>query len=169
MRNQIIAEDGLTAAENAVLAQRSTAQYELVNWMHTLAQWDLYFTGTFRWEASVDSARRTFERWMRRLLPDVSYFYALERNPSRDGHHVHGLFANTAGVYRKSVWHNWFEAYGRNTLEPIRSKGQVEDYCSKYCVKECFRTGWWNVYIAAQPMLSGPDRVVKGKLVPGTL
>jgi hypothetical protein len=79
---------------------------------------------------------------MRRHLPQVSYFYALEQNPSRDGFHVHALWADTASVFRKEVWAAWFKRYGRARIEPVRSFEDVSGYCSKYVTKE---GAWWNV------------------------
>jgi len=79
---------------------------------------------------------------MRRHLARVSYFYALEENPCRDGFHVHALWADAGSVFRREAWAAWFKAYGRARIEPVRSKGDVSDYCSKYVTKE---GAWWNV------------------------
>lgn len=144
-------ESGLTVAENAVLERKVLERIEMQAWVANLAPWELAFTGTFRWEASLASGQRAFERFMKRRCSDVSYFYALEPNPSRDGCHVHSLFANTAGLYRKAIWQEWLSRFGRNRLEPIRHRVDAENYVAKYCTKDA---SWWNVHLA-DPMLKG--------------
>jgi hypothetical protein len=114
---------------------------EIANWVRGLAPWSVFMTPTFRWEASLESARRCFEKFMRMQLPEVSYFYAIEENPSRDGHHVHALWADCEAVLRRGVWERWFEKYGRARIEPVRSKDDVTDYCGKYV---CKASAWWN-------------------------
>jgi hypothetical protein len=122
--------------------QLNLDKLQRVAWIHGLADWEVMATGTFRWEASVDSARKIFERWMRKTLPHVSYFYALERNPCRDGYHVHSIWADCKGVFRKAAWKDWFDRYGRARIEPVRVARDCEEYASKYLCKE---DGWWNV------------------------
>jgi hypothetical protein len=99
-------------------------------------------TFTFRWEAGIYSAQRCFEKWMRKRLPGVSYYEAIEANPGRDGYHVHSLWADCHSVYRKEQWADWFGRYGRALIEPVRSAGDVSGYASKYLSKE---DSWWNV------------------------
>lgn len=114
----------------------------MADWVHGLAPWQVISHLTFRWEASLESGRRCYEKFMRRHLARVSYFYALEENPCRDGFHVHALWADAGSVFRREAWAAWFKAYGRARIEPVRSKGDVSDYCSKYVTKE---GAWWNV------------------------
>lgn len=156
----VTGESTNTAAENAKLARKAEEKAEMVTWVSGLAPWELAFTGTWKWEASAESARRCFERWMKREAPDVSYFYALERNPCRDGFHVHSLWANTAGLYRRAMWDRWFQRFGRNKLEPIKCRVSAEEYLTKYCTKEVTweERGWWNVHLV-DPML--PDLAEK--------
>lgn len=115
---------------------------ELAEWVHGLAPWEVFSTLTFRWEASQDSARRCYEKYMRKNLPWVSYFYSIEANPSRDGNHVHALWADTQNASRRDAWGKWFKANGRARIEPVRGKGDVAGYCAKYCTKHGV---WWNV------------------------
>lgn len=163
-------ESGNTAAENAKLEYRAAAKMAMNEWVSGLAPWELAFTGTWRWEASVASAQRGFERWMKREAPDVSYFYALERNPSRDGFHVHSLWSNTAGIYRRCLWQRWFDRFGRNKLEPIRNRVEAEEYLTKYVTKEVTweERGWWNVHLAADPMLAALGEQPKKRRRPAT-
>jgi hypothetical protein len=119
---------------------------ETANWVDSLAPWSVIAHQTFIWEASLTSAQRCFERFMNRDLPEVSYFYAIEQNPSRDGHHVHALWADCEAVQRTLVWERWKARYGRNRIEPVKSKEDVVSYCAKYVTKE---GAWWNVKLVA--------------------
>jgi hypothetical protein len=122
--------------------RKALEAYEMSNWVHTMAPWDTLLHLTFAWEASLDSARRVFEKWMRTEYGRVSYFYAIEENPSRDGYHVHALWADARSVFRKEAWAAWFKSYGRARIEPVRGKEDVATYCAKYVCKE---RAWWNV------------------------
>jgi hypothetical protein len=79
---------------------------------------------------------------MAKEFPRLSYFYAVEENPSRDGHHIHAMFGDAKGLYRKEMWEGWFHRFGRATIEPVRGKADVADYCAKYV---CKNDVWWNV------------------------
>lgn len=114
--------------------------------MNNLAPWSVMAHQTFRWEASLESTQRCYEKFMRRVLPDVSYFYAIEQNPSRSGHHVHALWADCTGVQRSAVWNDWHDRYGRARIEPVRGQIDVCDYCAKYVCKE---RAWWNLKLVA--------------------
>jgi len=72
----------------------------------------------------------------------VSYFYALERNPQRDGFHIHAVWCDCKNFSRRRVWKTWFERYGRNRIEPVNSQTDVTDYVAKYVTKE---GAWWDV------------------------
>ncbi len=119
---------------------------ELSAWVDGLASWCVIAHHTFAWEASIWSAQKSFEKFMARELHDVSYFYAIEQNPSRDGHHVHALWADCEAVHRSTVWRAWHALYGRNRIEPVRGQVDVVDYCAKYVTKA---GAWWNVKIVA--------------------
>jgi len=117
-------------------------EMEHAEWVQGLASWDIFFTGTFRWTCSEASAQRIFERWVGKVQPGVPTLYGLDPNPSGDGgHHVHGLLASS-DAYRKALWEDWFNRYGRARLEPIANIGGVSGYVAKYPL-----TGarWWNV------------------------
>lgn len=124
------------------IMRRSSANHQkMADWVHMLAPWQVKADFTFRGEFTQWSTQRAFERFMCRSLPSVSYFYAVERNPSRHGHHVHALFADCAGLQRRLVWDNWFKRFGRARIEPVRSSDDVTSYCSKYCTKD---DAWWD-------------------------
>src|ERR1035437_2332443 len=114
----------------------------MVSWVDALAPWEVISHLTFRWEVSLDGARRGYEKFMTRELPHLSYFYAEEANPSRDGYHIHALWSDAKTLYRKEAWAAWFERFGRARIEPVKSKADVVSYCAKYVTKE---RAWWNV------------------------
>jgi len=116
----------------------------MADWVNYLAPWSVIAHLTFSWECSMDSGRRVYERFMKRHLARVSYFYALEQNPSRDGFHVHALWADTGSVFRKEAWSAWFTRYGRARIEPVKRYEDVSSYCAKYVTKE---RAWWNVML----------------------
>lgn len=122
--------------------KRQLEAIELATWVHGLAPWEVISHLTFKWEASFESGRKCYEKFMRKHLPRVSYFYALEQNPSRDGCHVHALWADAQNVYRREAWQTWFNKYGRARIEPVNSAEDVSAYCAKYCSKAA---SWWNV------------------------
>lgn len=115
---------------------------EMGDWVHGLAPWQVISHMTFAWEASIWSAQRCYEKFMRTEMRGVSYFYSLEQNPGRDGYHVHALWCDCAGRSRRLCWQMWFERYGRNRIEPVKSRNDVSDYVAKYVTKEF---AWWNV------------------------
>lgn len=125
--------------------QTEPQKEEMSRWVERLADWRVIAHHTFVWEASIWSAQKSFEKFMDREVRDVSYFYAIEENPGRDGHHVHALWADCEGVQRSRVWERWKGRYGRNRIEPVRSVGDVTSYCAKYVTKE---GAWWNVRVA---------------------
>lgn len=114
----------------------------MADWVNSLAPWSVISHLTFAWECSLNAAQKAYERYMSRHYSRVSYFYALEQNPSRCGYHVHALWADTGGVYRREAWNKWFKRYGRARIEPVRRYEDVSRYCAKYVTKE---GAWWNV------------------------
>jgi len=129
---------------------------EMAAWVFSLGPWPVCAHHTFRWESSLDSTRRVYERFMPTALPGVGYFYAIEENPSRDGHHVHALW-DSLDAPRKATHREWLKRYGRNRIEPVRGFNDVVNYCSKYVVKE---RAWWSVRLSraryAALALKGP-------------
>jgi hypothetical protein len=156
---------------HAIPAEDRTANeallVETALWLHKLAPWEDFATLTFVAQYSVEAATKAYLRFMGDQLPHVSHFYAIEPNPSRDGHHVHAIWTDPV-VKRKQCWSEWFTKYGRARIEPIgwrvgrgncvmsdaegwiRGRGlgsgdallNVADYVSKYLIKD---RSWWDV------------------------
>lgn len=125
---------------------------ELVDWVTGLADWEIFFTGTYRGEFSEEASRKSFEKWAEIEIPEYSYLYSIERNPSRHGHHVHAIFADCDGIHRKTVWKKWFDRYGRAKVEQIRSREEAVSYVSKHVVGYMLKHGgWWNLKIGGDP------------------
>jgi hypothetical protein len=90
-------------------------QIEMGDWVHSLAPWQVISHMTFAWEASIWSAQRCYEKFMKQELWGVSYFYALEPNPGRDGYHVHALWCDCENKSRRVIWQTWFGRYARGS------------------------------------------------------
>lgn len=144
-----VAEARILASEG--VSQRHLDALQMASWVHGLAPWEVISHLT--WRDRIDSrgdvhgiglmsAAKSYERFMLKHLPRVSYFYAVEENPNREGHHVHALWGDCRGVFRKEAWATWFKQFGRARIEPVRNAGDVEAYSAKYVTKE---RSWWNV------------------------
>ena len=90
------------------------------------------------------------KRFLRRFMTDYSYFFVAEKNPNRDGHHVHCLLIPPAGrsVDVRGLSAKWWNAYGWNKFERIRKKSDVTGYCTKH-VSEYLNKGdgWYEIEI----------------------
>jgi len=128
---------------------------QMAGWVSTLAPWQIVAHLTWRDRVGLDgigrgisamSAAKSYEGFMRRQLPHVTYFYAVEPNPSRYGTHVHALWADAGGVYRKEAWASWFKRFGRARIEPVRNCDDVSRYLSKYVTKRADQVNgvWWH-------------------------
>lgn len=124
--------------------QRKLDKMQMASWVQELARWDVIAHLTFCWEVSLWSARRAYERFMRKEYPHLSYFYAEEENPGRPGYHVHALWAECRELYRKEAWSRWYGTYGRARIEPVKRRRDVSGYCAKYVTKE---RAWWDCRI----------------------
>ena len=111
------------------------------DWVHSLAPWQVISHLTFSWQASIWSAQRCYEKFMRTEMRGVSYFDALEENIRARWHHAHA-FGVTAKASRGNTSGGWFEHSGRNRIEPVNKRDDVADYCAKYACKE---GAWWDV------------------------
>ncbi len=109
---------------------------EIITWVHNMAPWKVFATHTFKRCLGEWEAAEAYQKFMLRVLPSVTYFYGVEENPSRDGHHIHAMWAHCGDILRRAVWKQWFHQHGRCRIEPIRKPTSVSNYCTKYVVKE---------------------------------
>lgn len=137
---------------------RSIEVEPIAQWAGNLAPWQEFATLTWRprdyFKAgrlcatrgiSQDAAARQFERFMEKEFRLCNYFYAIERNPSVDGHHVHAMLCAPVRMHRGEMWELWFGEKGRARIEPIRNQDDVTAYCAKYV---CKQGSWWNFKLA---------------------
>lgn len=120
----------------------------VVDFIHELCPWQIFFTGTFEGEFTEAATQRGFERFMTKSFPGVSYFYVIESNPSRAGHHVHALMHSGETIWRNEMNQAWAKRFGFAKVEKIRSHDDVESYCTKHVMTYLAKGGgWWNVQI----------------------
>ena len=99
---------------------------------------------------SERNAKRYFERHMRKYYKDYSWFYCVEPNPGRAGHHLHSLLLPPTGstVSHKKLGKLWWDQYGWNKVENIRSTKDVTGYCTKHVTRYLNKgAGWYNIEI----------------------
>lgn len=96
------------------------------------------------------AAKKIFERYMRKAMPEFSWFYVTEPNPGRAGHHLHSLLIppKDTGVDVSTHGSAWWKSYGFNKLQPIRSRDDITRYCTKHvCFYLTKGAGWYNIEI----------------------
>ena len=96
------------------------------------------------------NAKKYFERFMQKYHKDMSWFYCVEPNPSRQGHHLHALMCPPTGskISHKELGTFWWDRYGWNKVEDIRSKKDISGYCTKHIVRYLNKGGgWYNIQI----------------------
>lgn len=99
---------------------------------------------------SERNAKRYFERHMKKNYFDYSWFYCVEPNPNRSGHHLHALLIPPNGkkVSHEKMGKEWWSRYGWNKVEDIRSSNDVTKYCTKHVVRYLNKgDGWYNIEI----------------------
>jgi hypothetical protein len=133
------------------ISTRTLQQQSLVDGMSDfvlgLAPWYVFATHTFRWNASLRSAGRVYERFMRKSLPTISFFYAVESHPGGHGGHVHAIW-DSLEAPRKATHREWLRRYGRNRIEPVLGRADVVDYCSKVCYLLKENRCWWDFHLS---------------------
>jgi hypothetical protein len=159
--------------EDYLKLQLALDKVQRVAWIESLVAptgWEVMCTFTFRWEASVDSARRCYERWIRKRLPQISWFYCIEPNPSREGCHVHALWADCLTVQRSAIWHELTGTkehpgrWGYSRIEPVKSKADSSAYASKYLTKS---DAWFDLKLQwhrLQTLHSSPFELERGQV-----
>ncbi|MCP4924193.1 MAG: hypothetical protein GY915_09265, partial [bacterium] len=113
------------------------------------------YTKTGHWKGrpqqigiSESNTKKYFEKHMQKHYAEWSWFYVVEPNPSRDGHHLHALLIPPTGVdfSFKDMGAKWWDQYGWNQVEYIESKKDVSSYCTKHVVRYLNKGGgWYNI------------------------
>lgn len=132
---------------------------------------DTYFTGTFRnrfvmrsgFEIEVGrssgAAARAFQRYAGLLFPESGCVWATEKNPSREGWHLHCLICRP-GVTRRVMWETWFKWNGVNRVLPVSEIGGVSKYVTKYCLSDAYDWGLINLGWSGEVGKPGGDLFV---------
>lgn len=138
-------------ADSKGISTRSLQQQILIDNMSAfvlgLAEWKVFATHTFRWNASLRSAGRCYERFMNGTLPSISYFYAVESHPGGHGGHVHAIWDSDQAP-RIATHREWLKRYGRNRIEPVKGRKDVVEYCAKVCYLLKQERCWWNFHLS---------------------
>lgn len=100
------------------------------------------------------AATRATKKFLKQHMPDYSYFFVNEKNPGRDGHHVHALLIppgqldGKAHIPVRSLAPIWWKKYGWNKFERIKSKDDVTAYCTKHVCEYLNKgSGWYEIEI----------------------
>jgi hypothetical protein len=85
-----------------------------------------------------DDSLDLYRKFMHRVAPSVSWFAAVERNPDHgfynEGNHLHSMLAGADDIYRRSLHDAWVSENGWCKVNPIRSRVEAENYCTKHLV-----------------------------------
>ena len=115
------------------------------------------YTKTGHWKGrpkqkgiSENNTKRYFEKYMKKHYIEWSWFYVVEPNPNRDGHHLHALLIPPTGVKTSfsDMGTKWWDQFGWNKVENINSNEDVTSYCTKHVVRYLNKGGgWYNIEI----------------------
>ena len=117
--------------------------------------WTFYLTGSTRYELTLKSTRRLFERWFDKFKVDhARLFWVAEKFELKDGYHGHGLLYLPAGPgedlfpvdYFPALIDQWQWATGNPDRERSKwnalnlshydKKRGAGGYCAKYVFKD---------------------------------
>lgn len=132
-------------------------------WLSNAGRWDWWFTGTFRYDAPMATARHAMSHLLDRLDPDRA-FYAIEStrrwwsvegggegeqvNTEGSNVHVHAVIeVGEDGPYPGEGEDFWEARFGWALVEEYDPDEGCAHYVTKYATKELAadRTGW-NIY-----------------------
>lgn len=128
--------------------RRLSVRESFLAWADQIAEWTTKADFTFHWNCNEFDARKKFEKWMRKTLPSTTYLYSIERDPNQhkvastsqginQSCHIHAIFDTNwhwlkqGNVFRRDVWEDWKTRYGRNRIEPVKSRSDALGYCMK--------------------------------------
>src|SRR5437763_17138676 len=102
---------------------------EMGDWVPSLAPWQVISHLTFQWEASIWSAQRCYEKFMRTEMRGVSFFYALARNHGRDGFHARALWCDCSNKARRQIWRRWLVREGGERRRALEERAGCVGRC----------------------------------------
>lgn len=128
--------------------RRLDTRETFLDWASQITSWTTKADMTFTWNCDEFTARKKFERWMKKNLPSSNYIYSIERDPNQDkvmptsnginqSCHIHAVTDTNwsklkkQGVTRKQIWNEWYSRFGRARIEPGKSMSDVLGYCMK--------------------------------------
>ena len=176
---KIIEVKSIEEIEQRLSKDQRAFRDEISNWLETYPwtkTWTVTFdrmeqrltqnyTKTGHWKGrprqvgiSEWNAKKYFERYMTKIHPDMSWFYCVEPNPGRQGHHLHALMCPPTGgkISHKDLGTTWWNTYGWNKVEDIRSKKDISGYCTKHVVAYLNKgSGWYNIQINDSDIFHG--------------
>jgi hypothetical protein len=99
LRRRLVVQPIVTPVTTPTLPDRARTAFG--EWLGGLDLWDHFATLTFDYYPSLDTARRLFDVWVKRLERDakgrVNWFWVLERGAFGKPH-LHALVSGTAGI-----------------------------------------------------------------------
>ena len=100
------------------------------------------------------AATRATKSFIKKYMPEYSYFFVNEKNPGRDGHHVHALLIppgqldGRSHIPVSSLAPIWWQKYGWNRFERIKSPDAITSYCTKHVCEYLNKgVGWYEIEI----------------------
>lgn len=126
-------------------------------WLSDAGRWDWWFTGTFKYDASLGTARRAVNSFTQRFDPDRAAWAIESRNRWRSEHegsnvHVHGLVEVGCGAgLRPSDPESWWEArFGWSLVQRFEPEKGAGHYVAKYATKDLHEDYTsWDLYRAS--------------------
>lgn len=113
--------------------------------------WDYFITVTFRsnWRDSIKAHEAVWDRLHFDCFAERA-FLAVERHHYPNWNcHVHGLVSGYSGDWKPEMllpwkmWEKLFRAFGRTSVEEVKSPEDVSAYCSKYVIKKMSDYGFY--------------------------
>ncbi len=110
--------------------------------------WDFWCTLTFRYDPTPRAALRAFHTWLDQsefwYRSDYYGFVVTEDGRLNGRTHLHALMGTLGHLeaYRKELWREWHQRFGRARLEPYDKGKGASGYIAKYITKEL---GEWEV------------------------
>jgi hypothetical protein len=129
------------------------------SWLGDLARWDLWFTGTFQYDATMGTARRAAVSLTEEFDPFTAAYAIESRDRWSSEHrgsnvHVHALIEMGKGesnLYPSDLESWWQARFGWGDVERFDPDEGAGHYVAKYATKELHRErSSWDLYRAGE-------------------